>query len=58
MSVFTSRLSWLALALCLSVVAVMLAACGGDESQPPVLLRLSKPQRHLSGPLLPFPNHP
>ena len=32
MSVFTSRLSWFALALCLSVVAVMLAACGGDES--------------------------
>ena len=32
MSEFTSRLSWLALALCLSMGAALVVACGGDES--------------------------
>ena len=58
MSELTNRLRYMALALCLSLVAFLMAACGGNESATQVLLRLSKPQRRQPGPLLPFPSHP
>ena len=35
MSEFTSRLNWLALALCLPFVALLMAACAGDDPSTP-----------------------
>ena len=57
MSELTNRLRYMALALCLSLAAFLMAACGGDESatQAPTS---QQPQRRQPGPLLPFPSHP